>query len=96
MSKSFFSLFCCIWLLAPAFAQEQTPPEEATDAVVEPADSQEAPVGDTENEEEAADEDESSEDDSDLDLQTYEENDDVFVPTEEIPTDEPIPFPSDI
>lgn len=36
------------------------------------------------------------EDDSDLDLQTYEEDDDDFVPTEEIPADEPIPFPSNI
>lgn len=35
-------------------------------------------------------------DDSDLDIQTYEEDDDVFVPTEEIPADEPIPFPSNI
>jgi len=35
-------------------------------------------------------------DDSDLDEQTYEEDDDDFVPTEEIPADEPIPFPSNI
>lgn len=35
-------------------------------------------------------------DDTDLDLQTYEEDDDDFVPTEEIPADEAIPFPSDI
>jgi hypothetical protein len=35
-------------------------------------------------------------DDSELDDQTYDEDDDVFVPTEEIPADEPIPFPSDI
>ena len=35
-------------------------------------------------------------DDSDLDEQTYEESDDDFVPTEEIPADEPIPFPSNI
>ena len=35
-------------------------------------------------------------DDSDLDEQTYEEDDDDFIPTEEIPADEPIPFPSNI
>lgn len=34
--------------------------------------------------------------DPELDDQTYEGDDDVFVPTEEIPADEPIPFPSDI
>ena len=35
-------------------------------------------------------------DDSDLDEQSYEQDDDDFVPTEEIPADEPIPFPSNI
>ena len=35
-------------------------------------------------------------DDSDLDVQTYEEDDDDFVPSEEIPADVPIPFPSNI
>lgn len=34
--------------------------------------------------------------DTDLDVQTYEEDDDDFVPSEEIPADEPIPFPSNI
>lgn len=31
-----------------------------------------------------------------LDQQTYEKDDDVFVPTEEIPVDQSIPFPTDI
>ncbi len=35
-------------------------------------------------------------DDSDLDEQTYEEDEDDFVPSEEIPADQPIPFPSNI
>lgn len=35
-------------------------------------------------------------DDPGLDEQTYEEDEDVFVPTEEIPSDEPIPFPTNI
>ncbi|NNE60158.1 MAG: hypothetical protein HKN35_04640 [Woeseia sp.] len=35
-------------------------------------------------------------DDPELDEQTYEEDEDVFVPTEEIPSDEPIPFPTNI
>lgn len=34
--------------------------------------------------------------DDDLDDQLYEEDDNEFVPTEEIPADEPIPFPSNI
>ena len=35
-------------------------------------------------------------DDIDLDDQTYEEDDDDFVPTQEIPADTPIAFPSNI
>ncbi len=35
-------------------------------------------------------------DDADLDEQTYEEDEDDFVPSEEIPVDQPIPFPSNI
>lgn len=34
--------------------------------------------------------------DTALDEQTYEEDDDDFIPSEEIPADEPIPFPSNI
>ena len=34
--------------------------------------------------------------DADLDEQTYQADEDDFVPTEEIPADEPIPFPSNI
>ena len=41
-------------------------------------------------------EDEEEVEDADLDEQTYEEDDDDFVPTEEIPADEPIPFPTNI
>ncbi len=33
---------------------------------------------------------------ADLDEQTYDQDDDDFVPTEEIPADEAIPFPTDI
>lgn len=32
----------------------------------------------------------------DIDAQTYEEADDDFIPSEEIPADEPIPFPTNI
>ena len=35
-------------------------------------------------------------DDADLDNSSYEDDDDSFVPTEEIPADEPIPFPTNI
>lgn len=35
-------------------------------------------------------------DDSDLDNQTYGEDNDDFIPTEEVPADESIPFPTNI
>jgi len=35
-------------------------------------------------------------DDADLDDQTYEEDEDDFIPTEEIPADVPISFPTNI
>lgn len=50
-------------------------------------------------EEEATAEDADEEedvDDADLDEQSYEEDEDDFIPTEEIPADEPIPFPTNI
>lgn len=77
-------------LSMPASSQQQSPTGQATDAVG----GQEA---DAAAEDEAGpDTGEEEPDDSDLDEQTYEEDDDDFVPTEEIPADEPIPFPSNI
>lgn len=76
-------------LLAATFtvAQESADPAAAQTAAEEPANTADADAGDVEADEI---------DDSDLDLQTYEEDDDDFVPTEEIPADEPIPFPTNI
>jgi hypothetical protein len=81
MSKSLITLLLAFFLAGPAWPQE------------EPSGS------DTEDPEttEAAEIDAAEEiDDSDLDEQSYEEDDDDFVPSEEIPADEPIPFPSNI
>ena len=36
------------------------------------------------------------EEEFDLDEQSYEGDDDDFIPTEEVPADEPIPFPTNI
>ncbi len=86
MSKSLITLLLAFFLAGPAWPQE------------------EASGGDTEDPEttEATPTDEADDivdpdlDDSDLDEQTYEEDDDDFVPSEEIPADVPIPFPSNI
>jgi len=51
---------------------------------------------DAETDEPASDIDPELFEDIGLDEQTYEEDEDEFIPTEEIPADEPIPFPTDI
>jgi hypothetical protein len=84
---------------AAAASAQEAADEAADDATDEAADDAADEAVDRDlvtDAEDAAGDDEESGDDSDLDLQTYEENDDVFVPTEEIPPDQPIPFPSDI
>ncbi len=86
--RRFPLLIICLFALSgtAVWAQESAPPAEDAADAAEPADAAEA---------EEAEETEEL-DDSDLDLQTYEQDDDDFVPTEEIPADEPIPFPTDI
>lgn len=89
MPKYLITLVLLICLALPAWTQEEQAAGEVADTVAEEAEDSTA-----ENEAEADDEEEV--DDSDLDEQTYEEDEDDFVPTEEIPADEPIPFPSNI
>jgi hypothetical protein len=81
MTKSSLIVLLGYFLASAAWPQE-SPPEREPDAaeVVEPA-----VAGEVEEI-----------DDSDLDEQTYDEDDDDFIPSEEIPADEPIPFPSNI
>jgi len=78
-------------LLATLFAFSATAQDDAGDAdsgaAAAPAESEDSAT---------ADGDEEDTDDADLDEQTYEEDDDDFIPSEEIPADEPIPFPSNI
>jgi hypothetical protein len=101
MSKRLIAILLAATLAWSAWAQEETPAEEAADSELsddaaeasgEPADSGEVEDDDAPYEgvlEEAFE-------DASLDEQTYEDDDDDFVPTEEIPADEPIPFPSNI
>ncbi len=87
-----------------ALAQDDNPPEEPaadTEVVAENESGGSAEIdAAVEEVEEASDADDGvldeAFDDLDLDEQTYEEDDDDFIPTEEIPADEPIPFPSNI
>jgi hypothetical protein len=106
MSKSLLSLFLALVLAGPAWPQEETTAGEAEEPdSMETGDAQE--TGDSDEAGDVAGIDEADEvadaaivdpdfDDDELDEQTYEEDDDDFVPSEEIPADEPIPFPSNI
>ncbi len=88
MSKSLLTLLLAFFLAGPAWPQEIEAGSEAVPSADEAA-GPEVP--------EAEPADAAAEiDDSDLDVQTYEEDDDDFVPSEEIPADVPIPFPSNI
>ena len=80
-------------LAGVVFAQQEEPPEDAAaEPATETVAAEDVDGDDAEDEGDGDDEF----DDADLDLQTYEEDDDDFVPTEEIPADQAIPFPSDI
>ena len=83
MSKHLISLIMLAFMTAPGWAQEES--EDVPAASEETAAEEVVEPAETE-----------VVDDDDLDLQTYEEDEDDFVPTEEIPADEPIPFPSNI
>ncbi len=95
MSRYLYTLILVLFLVVAGRAQEQEVGGQAGEAASPEA---EAAAADEADDTDAPDDEEVEEevDDSDLDLQTYEEDDDVFVPTEEIPADEPIPFPSNI
>lgn len=88
MPKSLITLLIALLLTGPAWPQEV---EAGADAAP-PADEAEVPEA---TEAEPADEAPQI-DDTGLDEQGYEEDDDDFVPSEEIPADQPIPFPSNI
>jgi hypothetical protein len=90
MPKYLITLCLLVFLASPAWTQDE-------EAAGETADTEETEAEDATLEEAVEDpEEEEDVDDSDLDEQTYEEDDDGFIPTEEIPADEPIPFPSNI
>jgi hypothetical protein len=86
-------VLCILAMPAVPLAQETAGEVADTAAAGEPS---AEPVIDTDDDGGEEAEDEAEIDDSDLDEQSYEEDDDDFVPTEEIPADEPIPFPSNI
>lgn len=90
--KIFMALILVILLTSAAWAQEQSPSDsEMEPSAVESQDNKQAADA-----ADGATDNAAVVDDSDLDEQGYEDDDDDFIPTEEIPVDEPIPFPSNI
>ncbi len=76
-----------VLLAAPAVAQEDQSSDEDTDAAETAAEADES----------AASDDVDLLDDPELDIQGFDPDaDDDFIPSEEIPADEPIAFPTDI
>jgi len=93
MPNYLITLILLMILAIPAWAQEEEASGEATQEAAGNAVPELAPEEESDT---AGESDEEETDDSDLDDQSYEEDEDDFVPTEEIPADEPIPFPSNI
>jgi len=89
MTKLLASLLALVLLISASWSQEDESAEESV--VVPTSDEVSGDVAVTET-----DDDVELILDDDLDDQLYEEDEDEFVPTEEIPADEPIPFPSNI
>lgn len=90
MRKYYYLIIALFAVLSAGMlaAQEEDVPSSAESA---------EPESDADQSDEPEEPDEFDDfDDSDLDEQTYEEDDDDFVPTEEIPVDIPIPFPTNI
>ena len=70
------------------FSQDSQTIDSSTNSITEvPADTEIITNSTSENE---------SENSFDLDSQVYDEAEDIFVPSEEIPADEPIQFPTNI
>lgn len=100
-----FAVFIMLSLcVSVAMAQEEDASAQDESPAGAIAEMPEAPEGnaadnsedDSEDDSEANADADPEEDDADLDIQTYEEDEDDFIPTEEIPADEPIAFPSNI
>ena len=96
MPKTLLTTLLALFLASPVWSQES----ESGSTSGEPPESEVAAIGEAAEPAEAAEEEQSGEadeiDDADLDEQTYEEDEDDFIPSEEIPVDQPIPFPSNI
>jgi hypothetical protein len=93
MLKLLAILAISLFLGTAALSQDQTGAQAQTEDRQEP---QEQDPGAEEQEDGEADDGEPAFDESVLDDQTYEGEDDEFIPSEEVPVDEPIPFPTDI
>ncbi len=106
MSKSLITLLLGLFLASAAWPQE----EASGSDLEEPETTESADAGETGEAGDAGETAEIDEADdivnpgivdpdfadAELDEQTYEEDEDDFVPSEEIPADDPIPFPSNI
>ncbi|MFQ3333617.1 MAG: hypothetical protein ACI8XI_000282 [Woeseiaceae bacterium] len=96
ISKNMLLISIVFIFISSSFSQENNSVVEPLDSVVEKNETQDT----TSVKEVVLKSTESTANESqtvyDIDDQTYEEADDDFIPSEEIPADEPIPFPTNI
>ena len=79
------------------FSQDSQTIDSLTNSITEvPADTEIITNSTSEHEVEKPQDDNESENSFDLDSQVYDAAEDIFVPSEEIPADEPIQFPTNI
>lgn len=96
MLKLLAILAMALFLGRAALPQEQAGAQADVEEEPEQQEPQEPEPGTEQEEDGAADDADPEFDESVLDDQTYEGEDDGFIPSEEVPVDEPIPFPTDI
>ncbi len=97
MLKLLAILVMTLFLGTAVLSQEQArPPADVGEKPEQQEPQEEQEPGAEQDEDGTADDADPAFDESVLDDQTYEGEDDGFIPSEEVPVDEPIPFPTDI
>ena len=97
MLRIVFLLFILFGYVLEGSSQDSQDIDNSMDSTSEDSSEQEIIVNNSAEDETEKSQDDLKPDDSfDIDSQVYEEAEDIFVPSEEIPADEPIQFPTNI
>jgi len=91
----FFLLFCSTYTVASQEIRDNNVTATQEDLILSERDITNSETDSTDNQL-SNEKNNDLEEEFDLDEQSYEGDDDDFIPTEEVPADEPIPFPTNI